>query len=111
MKNEALAEEKNAGTKLQLQVLTTEHTAMTVQLNATCTDLEEIKVRAKADLQAKEDNWRLRKKRLLFEMSVLKSRAGKSVESESDAPNEDPPSSRCRSRSAIAGSQSSRRSS
>jgi hypothetical protein len=44
---------------------------MTAQLNATCADLEEIKVCAKANLQAKEDNWRSRKKRLLFEMSVL----------------------------------------
>jgi hypothetical protein len=44
---------------------------MTAQLNATCADLEGIKVCAKANLQAKEDNWRSRKKRLLFEMSVL----------------------------------------
>ena len=81
---------QNTEAEIQLQVLTTEHTAMTAQLNATCADLEEIKVRAKADLQAKEDNWRSREKRLLFEISVLKSRAGKSAESESGAPDEDP---------------------
>jgi hypothetical protein len=77
----------NTEAEIQLTVLTTEHTVMTAQLNATCTDLEEIKVCTKAHLQAKEDNWRSREKRLLFEMSVLKSRAGKSAESESGAPN------------------------
>ena len=60
---------------------------MTAQLNATCANFEEIKVCTKAHLQAKEDSWRSREKRLLFEMSVLKSRAGKSTESESGAPN------------------------
>jgi hypothetical protein len=62
---------QNTEAEIQLQVLTTEQTAMTAQLNATCADLEEIKVCAKANLQAKEDKWRSRKKRLLFEMSVL----------------------------------------
>ncbi|KAL9184362.1 hypothetical protein ACHAXT_002448 [Thalassiosira profunda] len=66
---------QNAEAEIQLQALTTEHTAMTAQLNATCADLEEIKTRAKADLQAKEDAWKSRESELLFEMSVLKSRA------------------------------------
>jgi len=70
---------QNSEAEIQLQVLTTEHTAMTAQLNATCADLEEIKTRAQADLQAKEDDWKDRESALLFEMSVLKSRAGKSV--------------------------------
>lgn len=71
---------QNSEAEIQLQALTTEHTAMTAQLNATCADLEEIKTRAKADLQAKEDSWRGRESELLFEMSVLKSRAGKIVQ-------------------------------
>ena len=71
---------QNSEAEIQLQALTTEHTAMTAQLNATCADLEEMKTRAKADLQAKEDSWRGRESELLFEMSVLKSRAGKIVQ-------------------------------
>mmetsp|Transcript_24932 Transcript_24932/g.52202 ORF Transcript_24932/g.52202 Transcript_24932/m.52202 type:complete len:1014 (-) Transcript_24932:390-3431(-) len=70
---------QNSEAEIQLQVLTTEHTAMTAQLNATCADLEEIKTRDKADLQAKEDEWKNRESELLFEMSVLKSRAGKAA--------------------------------
>jgi len=73
---------QNSEAEIQLQVLTTEHTAMTAQLNATCADLEEIKTRAKADLQAKEDNWKSRESELLFEMSVLKSRAGKAADAD-----------------------------
>jgi len=74
---------QNSEAEIQLQVLTTEHTAMTAQLNATCADLEEIKTRGKADLQAKEDDWKSRESELLFEMSVLKSRAGKSANDDS----------------------------
>ncbi|KAL7534399.1 hypothetical protein ACHAXR_005847 [Thalassiosira sp. AJA248-18] len=70
---------QNIEAEIQLQVLSTEHTAMTAQLNATCADLEEIKTRAKADLQAKDNNWKSRESDLLFEMSVLKSRAGKAA--------------------------------
>jgi kinesin family protein C1 len=82
---------QNTEAEIQLQFLTTEHTAMTAQLNATCADLEEIKVRAKADLQAKEDYWKEREKKLLFEMSVLKSRAGKTEdENDAGASDEDP---------------------
>ena len=68
---------QNAEAEIQLEALSTEYTAMSAQLNATCADLEEIKTRAKADLQAKEDGWKSRESDLLFEMSVLKSRAGK----------------------------------
>jgi kinesin family protein C1 len=81
---------QNTEAEIQLQFLTTEHTAMTAQLNATCADLEEIKVRAKADLQAKEDTWKEREKRLLFEMSVIKSRAGKTEENDVGVSDEDP---------------------
>eukprot|EP00574_Skeletonema_japonicum_P000604 CAMPEP_0201741318 /NCGR_PEP_ID=MMETSP0593-20130828/46750_1 /ASSEMBLY_ACC=CAM_ASM_000672 /TAXON_ID=267983 /ORGANISM="Skeletonema japonicum, Strain CCMP2506" /LENGTH=665 /DNA_ID=CAMNT_0048235651 /DNA_START=111 /DNA_END=2109 /DNA_ORIENTATION=+ len=74
------SQSQNSEAQIQLEVLTTEHTAMTAQLNATCADLEEIKTRAKADLDAKEEQWKNREKELLFEMSVLKSRAGKSAD-------------------------------
>jgi kinesin family protein C1 len=71
---------QNCEAEIQLEVLTTEHTAMTAQLNATSVDLVETRSRAKADLEAKEDAWKNRESELLFEISVLKSRAGKSSE-------------------------------
>jgi len=79
----------NIEAEIQLQALTTEHTATTAQLNATCADLEELKTRNKADLQAKEENWKSRESHLLFEMSVLKSRAGKSIEDDGDAKDDE----------------------
>jgi len=79
----------NIEAEIQLQALTTEHTATTAQLNATCADLEELKTRNKADLQAKEENWKSRESQLLFEMSVLKSRAGKSIEDDGDAKDDE----------------------
>mmetsp|Transcript_24067 Transcript_24067/g.49180 ORF Transcript_24067/g.49180 Transcript_24067/m.49180 type:complete len:930 (+) Transcript_24067:134-2923(+) len=68
---------QNTEAEIQLQALATEHTAMTAQLNATNADLEETRSRAKADLQAKEENWKERESELLFEISVLKTRAKK----------------------------------
>ena len=44
---------QNTKAEIKLQFVTTEYTAMRAQLNATCADLEEIKVYAKADLQAR----------------------------------------------------------
>ena len=83
------SQSQNSEAQIQLEVLTTEHTAMTAQLNATCADLEEIKTRAKADIDAKEGQWKNREKELLFEMSVLKSRAGKSADDDLDMENGD----------------------
>lgn len=83
------SQSQNSEAQIQLEVLTTEHTAMTAQLNATCADLEEIKTRAKADLNSKEEQWKNREKELLFEMSVLKSRAGKSADDDVDMENGD----------------------
>mmetsp|Transcript_6335 Transcript_6335/g.9591 ORF Transcript_6335/g.9591 Transcript_6335/m.9591 type:complete len:1035 (+) Transcript_6335:108-3212(+) len=83
------SQSQNSEAQIQLEVLTTEHTAMTAQLNATCADLEEIKTRAKADIDAKEEQWKNREKELLFEMSVLKSRAGNSADDDLDMENGD----------------------
>ena len=69
---------QNSEAEIQLQALATEHTAMTAQLNATNADLEETRSRAKADVKSKEDNWKQRESDLLFEISVLKTRARKS---------------------------------
>lgn len=84
-----LSKSQNTEAEIQLQVLTTEHTAMTAQLNATCADLEEMRVRAKADLQAKEEAWRAVETRMLFDMSVLRSRAGKSSDKYEDVDSDD----------------------
>ncbi|KAL7553481.1 hypothetical protein ACHAWF_016758 [Thalassiosira exigua] len=79
---------QNAEAEIQLRSLATEHTAMTAQLNATCADLEEVKARSEADLRAKEDEWRGRESELRFEISVLKSRAGKRGVDETAAADE-----------------------
>ena len=84
-----LSKSQNTEAEIQLQVLTTEHTAMTAQLNATCADLEEMRVRAKADIQAKEEAWRARETQMFFDMSVLRSRAGKSSDEDEDVDSDD----------------------
>ncbi len=73
---------QNSEAEIQLHELTTEYTAMTAQLNATCADLEEVKTRAKADVKAKEENWKNLESKLLFEISVLKSRVGQYAKDE-----------------------------
>jgi kinesin family protein C1 len=72
-----------------LEVLTAEMVATTAQLNATSADFEETKSRYKADLRAKEDKWKNRESELLFEISVLKSRAGKEIETDEPMGEED----------------------
>ena len=80
---------KNSEAEIQLEVLTAEMVATTAQLNATTADFEETKSRAKADLKAKEDQWKARESELLFENSVLKSRAGKQIEANDDTLSEE----------------------
>lgn len=79
-----MSKSQNSEAEIQLQVLTTEHTAMTAQLNATCADLEEVKTRAKAEVKSKEENWKNRESKLLFEISVLKSRVSQYAKNEED---------------------------
>ena len=43
---------------IQLQVLTEEHTAMTAQFNATCTDLAETKSQSEGDRRVREEEWK-----------------------------------------------------
>jgi hypothetical protein len=80
---------KNSEAEIQLEVLTAEMVATTAQLNATSADFEETKSRYKADLRAKEDKWKNRESELLFEISVLKSRAGKEIETDEPMGEED----------------------
>jgi kinesin family protein C1 len=87
-----MSKSQNSEAEIQLQVLTTEHTAMTAQLNATCADLEEVKTRAKAEMKSKEERWKDLESKLRFEISVLKSRVGQFAKEEDgdSAAEEDP---------------------
>ena len=80
---------KNSDAEIQLEVLTEEMNATTAQLNATTADFEETKSRAIADMKAKEESWKKRESDLLFEISVLKSRAGKETETNETMGEED----------------------
>lgn len=75
---------QNSEAEIQLQDLMLAHTAMTAQLNATCADMEEEKTRAKADVKAKEENWKNLESKLLFEISVLKTRVGQYAKDDGD---------------------------
>ena len=76
--------ESNNDAEIQLQELTKEHTATTAQLNAACMDLATLKSQAKYELEEKETLWKEDKEKLLFEISVLKSRVG-SVQKDTDS--------------------------
>jgi len=67
--------ESNNEAKISLLELSKEHTATTAQLNATSGELASLKSQGKFDMEVKEQRWQQEKDKLLFEMSVLKSRA------------------------------------
>jgi len=67
--------ESNSEAEITLLELSKEHTATTAQLNATCGELASLKSQSKFDMDVKEQRWQQEKDKLLFEMSVLKSRA------------------------------------
>jgi kinesin family protein C1 len=67
----------NREAEIKLEVLTTEHIAASAQLNAVCSDLAATKARAEASLEAKENAHKKELDELQFEMSVLKTRAGR----------------------------------
>eukprot|EP00559_Dactyliosolen_fragilissimus_P001363 CAMPEP_0184866166 /NCGR_PEP_ID=MMETSP0580-20130426/21150_1 /TAXON_ID=1118495 /ORGANISM="Dactyliosolen fragilissimus" /LENGTH=904 /DNA_ID=CAMNT_0027365689 /DNA_START=54 /DNA_END=2768 /DNA_ORIENTATION=- len=66
--------ESNNEAEIQLEELTKEHTATTAQLNATSGELASLKSQSKFDMNVKEQAWQEEKEKLLFDMSVLKSR-------------------------------------
>jgi|AntRauTorckE5430_2_1112549.scaffolds.fasta_scaffold00540_10 kinesin family protein C1 len=74
-------EESNGEAEIQLEELTKEHTATLAQLNATSGELASLKSQSKFDMQKKERYWQEEKEKMLFEMSVFKSRAATSVDS------------------------------
>ena len=69
----------NREAEIKLEILTTTHIATSAQLNAVQQDLAATKARSDAILGAKEEEHRGEVEKLMFDMSVLKARAGKVV--------------------------------
>ena len=67
--------EANSDAGIQLQELSKEHTATTAQLNATSAELASLKSQSRFEMEVQEQKWQEEKEKLLFDMSVLKSRA------------------------------------
>lgn len=65
----------NSEAAIQLEVLTTEHTATTAQLHAACNDLAATKSSLKVEREEKEREWNEEKKHLLFKINVLKAKS------------------------------------
>jgi kinesin family protein C1 len=73
----AASSSDNREAEIKLEVLSTEHIATSAQLNAVCSDLAATKARAEATMEAKEEEHKKEVEQLLFDMSVLKTRAAK----------------------------------
>ncbi len=67
--------EANAEAEIQLEELKKEHTATTALLNATSGELASLKSQSKFDMEMREKEWQEERDKLLFDMSVLKTRA------------------------------------
>lgn len=74
---EELQEQKdsNGEAEIQLEELTKEHTATLALLNATSGELASLRSQSKFEMENREREWQEEKDRILFEMSVLKTRA------------------------------------
>jgi kinesin family protein C1 len=88
---EEIASSKSASrdAEIKLEHLTTEHIATSAQLNAVCADLAATKARAEAGMRAKDDEYKREIAQLQFEMSVLKTRAGRAELNQRIATGED----------------------
>jgi kinesin family protein C1 len=73
----AASTSENNEAEIKLEVLTAEHMATSAQLNAVCSELAATKARAEATLDAKEEGHKKEIEQFHFEMSVLRTRAGK----------------------------------
>lgn len=71
--------------EIKLEHLTTEHIATSAQLNAVCADLAATKARAEAGMRAKDEDYKREIAQLQFEMSVLKTRAGRAEDNQRSA--------------------------
>lgn len=66
--------ESNVEAEIQLQELSKEHVATTAQLNAINGEFESLKMQSKFESDVRERNWSDEKEKMMFEISVLKSR-------------------------------------
>ncbi|CAB9521778.1 Kinesin-like protein KIN [Seminavis robusta] len=73
----ATSTSENKEAEIKLEILTTTHIATSAQLNAVREDLAATKARSDAVLEAKDEEHRKEVEKLKFDMSVLKTRAGK----------------------------------
>lgn len=67
--------DSNVEAAIQLDELTKEHTATLAQLNATAGELASLRTQSKFEMEKKERHWQEEKERMMFDLSVLKSRA------------------------------------
>ena len=67
--------DSNGEAEIQLEELTKEHTATLALLNATSGELVSLRSQSKFEMEKKEKEWQDEKERMMFEMSVLKTRA------------------------------------
>ena len=74
-------EESNGDAEIQLEELSKEHYATLALLNATAGELASLRSQSKFEMEKKEQEWQSEKGRMLFEMSVLKTRAATNVDS------------------------------
>jgi kinesin family protein C1 len=78
--------DSNVEAEIQLQELSKEHVATTAQLNAINGEFESLKMQSKFESDIRERKWNDEKDKMMFEISVLKSRvATSSQEKRSDA--------------------------
>jgi len=77
---------ENNEAEIKLEVLTEEHIATTAALNAVYADLDATKARADAAMKGTEDSHKKEIEQLQFDLSVIKTRAGK-VQIDSDSCN------------------------
>jgi len=76
----ATSTSENKEAEIKLETLTNTHIATSAQLNAVQQDLAATKARSEALLETKEEEHRTEVEKLLFDMDVLKARAGKAVD-------------------------------
>lgn len=70
--------DSNGEAAIQLDELTKEHTATLAQLNATAGELASLRSQSKFEIEKKEKEWQEEREKMMFDLSVLKSRAGSS---------------------------------
>ena len=79
----AASKTENKEAEIKLEILTTTYIATSAQLNAVQNDLAAAKAKTKADAERKEAEHRQEVEKLKFDISVLKTRAGKVSDNDS----------------------------